>query len=111
MSRCDVCGCDDSEHNRHDRYNHSEKGRARWLRYYDKRMDDPDPVRQFMFRAKEGMRKAKYHRLLARGKREAYAAEMGFELNDILEGIVNSFTPERIAQIVNEETERVKGDG
>jgi hypothetical protein len=46
-----------AEHSKHDRYNHSEKGRARWLRYYDKRWDDPDPLRRFFFRAKEKERK------------------------------------------------------
>jgi len=61
---CEVCGREDSEHNRHDRYNHSEKGRLRWLRYYDKRMDDPDPLRRNRFRAREGLRKRRHHALI-----------------------------------------------
>lgn len=42
---------------RQDRYNGTEKGRARWLRYYDARMDDPDPIKRFLFRSSEGLRK------------------------------------------------------
>jgi hypothetical protein len=34
LSVCEVCSQPLVEHNRHDRYNHSEKGRARWRRYY-----------------------------------------------------------------------------
>ena len=49
---------------RHRRYNRSEKGRARWRRYYDRRMED------FEFRALEGMRKRAHHAATRQAARE-----------------------------------------
>jgi hypothetical protein len=68
---CPVCLRPLAEHSKHDRYNHSEKGHARWLAYYDRRMDDPDPVRRMTFRAKEAMRKHQLHMRKAREHRHA----------------------------------------
>jgi hypothetical protein len=66
---CPVCLRPLAEHSKHDRYNHSEKGRARWRRYYDRRWDDSDPVKRGLFRGSEGLRKRGYQALQRRAAR------------------------------------------
>jgi len=56
------------------RYNQSEKGRARWLAYYDRRMDDPDPARRAIFRGSEGLRKRRQKALARLAEREERVA-------------------------------------
>jgi hypothetical protein len=51
------------------RYNASEKGHARWLAYYNRRMDDPDPVRRALFRSSELLRKRRYNALKRKEER------------------------------------------
>lgn len=68
---------------RHRRYNRSEKGRARWRRYYDKRMED------FTFRALEGMRKRAHHAATRQAARE----EAGFVPNEAIQSSLDQLLP------------------